>query len=268
MKNYLYTLLASLSLLAVSCKVDDIKTYDMKDSAVVFKTRSVQFSMKGVTEEYAVRTLTLDLIGQIADYDRKIDLKVSSEAENTATEGVDFILGEAVMKAGEHEAAVEFKIHELPEGVETKAVTMEIIPNEYFRKGYPTTSQILVTWSEEYVRPASEFVWRWWFNFFCKGYSKNYHKLLVDIFGTDIEFYTNSVAAARDDETLICKLPDWWYAANAQLREYVRSYDMEHPDSPLMHSDDFEAYGDYKYPVGSGIKPERIPTIYETLNSI
>ena len=75
MKNYLYTLLASLSLLAVSCKVDDIKTYDMKDSAVVFKTRSVQFSMKGVTEEYAVRTLTLDLIGQIADYDRKIDLK-------------------------------------------------------------------------------------------------------------------------------------------------------------------------------------------------
>ena len=261
-------ILALLSLLTMSCKVDDIDIYDMKDSAVVFKTRSVQFSMKGVTEEYATRTLPLDLIGQIADYDRKIDLKVKETSENTAVENTDFILGEAVMKAGEHVANVDLKIKKLSEGVENLNVTIEIIPNEYFRKGYPSTSQIIVSWSEEYVRPTSEAVWRWWYNFFCKGYSKAYHKLLVELFGPEIETYTNTASAAKEDPTLEYKLPSWWYAANAKLLDYVRKYDAEHPGAPLMHSDDFEAFTGYQTPVGSGTKPERIPTIYETLNQI
>ena len=160
-------ILMLLSLLTLSCKVDDIDTYDMKDSAVVFKTRSVQFSMKGVTEEYASRTLNLDLVGQIADYDRRIDIRVQENSTNTAQEDTDFKIGEAVMKAGEYVASVEFSIHKLPEGVENMNVTLEIVPNEYFRKGYPATSQILVSWSEEYVRPTHEAVWRGWYNFFC-----------------------------------------------------------------------------------------------------
>ena len=261
-------ILMLLSLLTLSCKVDDIDTYDMKDSAVVFKTRSVQFSMKGVTEEYASRTLNLDLVGQIADYDRRIDIRVQENSTNTAHEDTDFKIGEAVMKAGEYVASVEFSIHKLPEGVENMNVTLEIVPNEYFRKGYPATSQILVSWSEEYVRPTHEAVWRWWYNFFCKGYSKNFHKLLVELFGPEIETYTNTASAAREDETLEYKLPSWWYAANSKLLDYVRKYDAEHPDAPLMHSDDYEAYTGYQTPVGSGTKPERIPTIYETLNQI
>lgn len=265
--NRIY-ILALLSLLTLSCKVDDIDTYDMKDSAVVFQTRSVQFSMKGVTEEFASRLLTLDLIGQIADYDRNIDIRVQENSTNTAHEGTDFKIGKAVMKAGEHLASVEFSIHKLPEGVENMNVTLEIVPNEYFRKGYPATSQIMVSWSEEYVRPTSEYVWRWWFNFLSKGYSKNYHKVLVDVFGPAIETYTNTASAAREDETLEYKTPDWWYGANAQLRDYVKKYDAEHPEQPLMHSEDYELYQGYLTPVGSGTKPERIPTIYETLNSI
>lgn len=261
-------ILALLSLLTISCQVDDIDTYDVKDSAVVFKTRSVQFSMKGVTEEYSTRTISIDLVGCVVDYDRKITLKVLDSADNTATEGVDFILGDAVMKAGAHVATVDIKIHELPEGVETQNVTLEIVPNEYFRKGYPSTSKVVVSWSEEYVRPSKEPVWRWWFFFFCKGYSKNLHKVLIDVFGTEVEYVTNTPSAAREDETLLYKSPDWYYAANAKLREYVKKYDAEHPGAPLMHSEDFEAYTGYTLPVGSGTKPERIPTIFETLNSI
>ena len=265
-------LLALLSLLSISCKVDDIDTFDMKDCAVVFNTRSMQFSLKGMTDEYVSRKLTLNLVGLIADYDRKIDIKVVASDNNTAEENVDFILGDAVMKAGEYVATVNMDIRKLPQGVEKKGVTLEIVPNEYFRKGFPATSQIIVTWSEEYVRPAHEAVWRWWFNFFCKGYSKDYHKLLVEIFGPEIEFYTNTPAAAREDETLVYKGADWWYSANSELIKYVRKYDAEHPDAPLMHSEDFEAYTGYTLPVGSGTKPgtrpERIPTIYETLNQI
>ena len=259
---------ALLSILLISCKADEIDTYDISNSAVVFKTKSVQFSMKGVTDEYVSKTISMDLIGPIADYDRKIDLRVLDDDGNTATENVDFQIGGAVMKAGEYQADVEFVIHQLPEGVESQRVTLEIVPNEHFREGYPATSKIVVSWSEEYVRPSVQLVWREWYFFFCKGYSKSYHKLLVEIFGTGIETYTRSVTAVKEDPTLEYKANDWWYGANDQLIDYVKKYDAEHPGAPLMHSEDYEAYGDVSHPVGSGTRPERIPTIYETLNQI
>lgn len=268
MKKYIYILIALFPLLTVSCKVDEIDTYSLENSAVVFRTRSVQFSMKGVTEEYITKKITLDLVGVIADYDRRIDIRVSTSDDNTAVEGVDFIIEDAVLKAGQYVAELDFRIHDLPNGVESQNVTIEIVPNEYFRKGYPETSQTIVSWSEEYVRPSALPVWRWWHTFFCPGYSKNYHKILVEVLGEEVEVTTQTASAAREDPTLIYKVSSWWYGANAKVRQYVLDYDRAHPDAPLMHSDDYEQYSGYSLGVGEGVKPERIPTIYETLRVI
>lgn len=265
MKRHIYILMMLSTLFIISCKVDDIDTYSIENSAVVFQVGSVQFSMKGATDEFTEKSLTLNLVGRIADYDRRIDLRVLSDADNTAKQDVDFKIGEAVMKAGEYVATVDFLIHQMPEGVENQNVTLEIVPNEYFRKGYPKTSKVYVSWSEEYVRPSKEVVWKDWFDFFCRGYSKNYHKILIEVFGDVIETYTRSVVSVREDETLTLKLIDWWYVAQDKLVDYVRKYDAAHPDAPLMHSDDYETYTTYMDPVGSGNRPERIPTIYETL---
>ena len=175
MKRHIYILMMLSTLFTISCKVDDIDTYSIENSAVVFQAGSVQFSMKGATDEFTEKSLTLNLVGRIADYDRRIDLRVLSDADNTAKQDVDFKIGEAVMKAGEYVATVDILIHQMPEGVENQNVTLEIVPNEYFRKGYPKTSKVYVSWSEEYVRPSKEVVWKDWFDFFCRGYSKNYN---------------------------------------------------------------------------------------------
>lgn len=264
MKKYIH-IIGALLILASSCQVDDIKTFDMADSAIVFTSSSFQFSMKGVTEETISQNITLNLVGPIADYDRPINIKVNTNAENTAVEGQDFELKEAVLKAGEYKTKAEIIIKQLPEGIEKLNVSLSIIPNEYFRKGYPATSETLVIWSEEYVRPAKVAVWRYWFTFICKGYSKAYHELLIQLFGPDIERVTNSVGAAKADPELIYKMPAWWYGANAELTEYVRKYDEAHPGAPLMHSNDYERYAGYTVAVGNGTKPERTPTIYETI---
>lgn len=267
MKKHIY-ILSLLLITAISCKVDDIKTFNIEDSAVVFTSESFQFSMKGVTEESISQDITLNLVGPLTDYDRTIDIKVNPEANNTAIEGEHFELKTAVLKAGEHKASVEIIIKQLPDGIEKLNVGFCILPNEHFRKGYPKTTQTIVIWSEEYVRPAKVPVWRYWYTFFCRGYSKAYHELLINIFGNDIERVTNSAYSAKDDPELIYKPHTWWYAANAQITQYVRNYDEAHPDAPLMHSDDYERYAGFNVAVGNGTKPERIPTIYETLVSL
>ena len=67
---------------------------------------------------------------------------------------------------------------------------------------------------------------------------------------------------------LIYKDPTWWSALNKRVRELVRDHDTAHPDAPYMHSEDYEDYPKADTPVGQGVKPSVIPTIYSTLISL
>lgn len=262
-QNRIYIFLLMLGALA-SCGKDEIKTYDIKDSAVVFSAASFSFSLRGLAEETMTLPVSLKLIGPVASYDRPISVRVADADGNTAVEGTDFTISDAVLKAGEYTASLELVVRKFRPGTEELNVSVEIVPNEHFRQGYAQYMSAYVSWSDSYVRPEMA-VWRYWHLFLCPGYSRSYHLLLLDQFGDEIEKVTNSRTYANENPELIYRLPTWWYSANAALLKYVRNYDSAHPDAPLMHSEDYEAYTNYTIAVGEGKKPGNIPTIYETL---
>ena len=82
----------------------------------------------------------------------------------------------------------------------------------------------------------------------------------------EIEKVTNNQSYARADETLVYKLPSWWYNATREFRDFVRNHDQMNPGDPWRHSDDYEQYSGYGVARGNGVKPETLPTIFETLN--
>ena len=59
-----------------SCVKDDIESYSVDNSAMVFQAQTVSFSMRGLTEPSVNFSIPLDLIGQITDYDRPINVQV------------------------------------------------------------------------------------------------------------------------------------------------------------------------------------------------
>ena len=249
-----------------SCVKDDIESYSVDNSAMVFQAQTVSFSMRGLTEPSVNFSIPLDLIGQITDYDRPINVQVLDSEQSNADEGKDFRIVEAGIKAGEGLGEIVIEANMLPEGSDDKSVVLQILPNEYFISGYPALSTANIIWSNDYVRPANSKVWQSWFLFFCDGYSKNLHKVLLDVFGEEIEYYAYKRPSEEEAEQgYIFKNPSWWYPASRQLREYVSQYDAEHLDAPLMHSADYERYPSYMTPVGAGTKPEVVPTILETL---
>lgn len=247
-------------LLALACRKSEIQGYPEDACAVNFRTVTNEYSIRSMTDPVIPLKIDVKLIGIPTAYDRPFDLSVR---DSTAVQGRDFRVVEALIPAGEVTGRVVLEVNAMPEGVERMSTVLTIEPGGYFRKGFPSLQRAVVTWTDSYSRPP-EGVWRYWHTFFCTGYSREYHKLLLEVFGDDIERVTNRKLYA-DNDGLIYKDPTWWFTANRRLREVVAAYDMAHPDAPMRHSADYEAYADYNVAYGEGTRPATPPTISETL---
>jgi len=263
MKNRIAIILLAGAVL-FGCKEIDIPTFDSADTALCFAAQSSQFSMKGLSEEYLEVQIPVTLIGPESSVDRHFKVDTIAVEGSTAVKDMDFTIDEAVVEAEALQGYVALKLRKLRTGVTKLRATLRIYPTEDFKEGYPSYIKTTVEWSEEYVRPE-EGVWRYWYTFFCKGYSRNLHATIVQIFGPEVEFYTGGTGYVKKNPDLVMKMPTWWYEASRTLYQYVKKYDAEHPDAPLMHSDDYEVYTSYLTAVGEGKKPETVPTVLETL---
>ncbi len=253
-------ILASL----ISCAKDPVKEFS-KDSATVYFNASFNaFSLIGKSGDEVELTIPVNLVGTVENYDRAIDFTIK---DSTAVEGKDYRIVKAQVDAGSTSGSIVIAVKQLADDVDELFTRFTINPNEYFPETYTVRKSAVIGWSASYTRPRQT-VWRYWHLFFSSGYSKNYHKLMVEQFGTDIELYTNSKGYAAADPELIFKLPTWWYSASREFREMVRAHDAANPDSPYMHSADYESYDTYYVPVGEGTKPDKIPTILETLKNM
>ena len=168
------------------------------------------------------------------------------------------------VEAGALSGNIVLRVKELPENVEELYARFTIVPNDSFPETFRRNTSSVVGWTASYARPREE-VWRYWFLFFCNGYSKSLHKIIAEELGTEADTYTGSRKYATDFPELTYKLPTWWYSASRQLYDAVAAHDKADPEHPYMHSSDYELYDKWTSPVGGGTKPENIPTILETL---
>ena len=246
-----------------SCEKSEIQTFNMKDCSVYFDGVENSFSLRGMTEEYRDLHVKVNVLGIPADYDREITLEVK---DSIAGPG-DYEILSSVIKAGELSADIVIRVQALKEGVEQKVIVLSIVPNEFFREGLPAYSKAVVKWTDSYARPVPA-VWKNWYLYISTGYSKALHRILVEEYGDDIDKCVRSKGDVTAENGLIYKDPTWWSALNKRVRELVRDHDTAHPDAPYMHSEDYEVYPKADTPVGQGVKPSVIPTIYSTLISL
>ncbi len=265
MNKYSPILLTVALALAGSCREQDVAVYDPADSLVRFGSTMTSFSLIGNKDAEPVFDINLILAGTECDYDRPVAYEIIDTTFNTAVLGQDFTVEEAVVPAGSLSGHLRIKVKAFSEDEFAKQTTsFRILPNEHFKYIYSGLDVTYVTWSNQFVRPTGEDVFRSWWYFFSQGYSQNYHKILAEFLGEDIQ-YTSRFASARKNDDLIFKADSWWYASSRALYDMVKKHDQEHPDAPYMHSEDYEYYSSPYLPVGGGKKPDVIPTILSTL---
>lgn len=259
MKRLIYILVFAVLILA--CSKDPIDSFDRNESAVYFNAASNTFSLIGKDDDYVELSIPVKLIGPAVGYDRPISLLVK---DSTAVQDKDYTIVKSQVDSGALSGNIVIKVKKLENDVEELYTKFTIVPNEFFPNRYYIKNTSIIGWTASYSRPEIG-VWRYWYLYFCPGYSKNFHKLMIREFGTDIERYTNRRSYVTENPELIYKLPTWWYSATRQFRDMVKEHDAAHPDEPYMHSDDYQSYKSYEIPYGEGQRPEKIPTILETL---
>lgn len=255
-------LVAALSLIA--CKQEEIPVYDVKDSAVFFKRASIEFSLKGNNDPQPEIRIPLEVFGPVCDYERVFQVAIPDSSYNDAVLGRDFEILSSKVPAGALEGEIVLKVQGLTSETPSHTVAMEILPDENFPHSVKDRECAKVTWSKDFVRPDNQYTRQAWYNFFCTGYSKALHELLYDYFGEEIERAGYSSGAMKDENT-VYHVNTWWYGAQSEFFDFVRKHDRENPDSPYMHSADYEIYTSYTQETGTGIKPQVIPTIQSTL---
>lgn len=263
MKRLYYILTAAAVLTCIACTKSEIQTFKVEDCSVSFKGKENSFSMRGWTEDYKDLYIPVRMLGVPVDYDREITLEIRDSIATAA----DYQVLSSVVKAGELKADIVVRAKRLPDDVEQKVIVMNIVPNEYFRKGLPAYQKAIIKWTNSYARPVPD-VWKNWYLYISTGYSKALHKILVEEYGDEIDFCVRRKIEVTEENGLIYKDPTWWSAMNKRIREVVRDHDLANPDNPYMHSEDYEDYPNSSTPVGQGKKPAVIPTIYSTLVSL
>jgi len=258
---------AALAMTAAACNIDEIQPYQVENSAVVFRSKSNPFSIKGVMDPTIVLEIPVDLIGVMTEYDREINVSVLPDTSNTAVEGQDFNIIYKTLDHDTYKGVIRLEVKNLTEDVEKLCTTLQIKANQYFIDGIPAESKTYVEWSKEYVRPE-EGVWRYWYTYFSRYYSKAYHELMLSICGENMEYTTNSKSYVTKNPELEYQLPTWWYAKTRLFYSEVEKHDAEHPDDPYMHSADVMKYTGYTMAISDGEVPETIPTILETLTKL
>jgi len=265
MRTFL-TLSCVSALLLAGCAKSEIPVYRLEDSAVAFPQITNNFSLRGMTEPERILNVAIVLIGPASEQARPIAIDIE---EISARQGEDFTVESCEVPAGALSGALVLKVKKLPEGVDSRSIKVTLRPNEYLKEGYKSYLTANITWTDSYERPIEQ-VWRYWWLYISKSYSRAYHELLVSTYGDDIERSCCSKPYAQDYD-LIYQLPTWWFAINHEFTEIVRKHDRANPDAPYRHSSDYEAFSSYLKPVGDGegLKDGEIPpTILETINNL
>lgn len=262
-KSLMITALFAL-FMTMSCTEAEVPKFEAKDSVVYFGTGSYGFSMIGFTGESKTLEVPLTLVGPAVDVDRPVALKITNDETHTAAENVDFTIVSAMVPAGSIVGKIVVEAKNLPEDVGSKSFILSIVPNECFKRAASQGMEAVIKWSNEYERPSEPLVWQTWFLYFSKTYSRNLHKILVEVLGSEVEISSNKTTA-RDRDDLVYHQPTWWQFASREVYDYVRAHDRANPDEPYMHSADAELYLSSSLQVGAGQKYETIPTILETL---
>lgn len=144
-QNFILMLLVLIGL-GYSCN-SEYDDYSGVDAVYMNETTdTTRFSFTYVDGERQMLELKINAIGQVYDYDRIVNLKISA---TNAVEGVDFepFANEYVIKAGETNLVVPVvMIRTVALQKEEKVIDMELLENEYFKTSYDYGSSDDITW--------------------------------------------------------------------------------------------------------------------------
>ena len=216
------------------CKEEPLQPYTAGE-AICFYTHSFNLSFYGLTVEEQsseIVKMGIHIMGFTKPYDRAVTGAVI-EKGTTATPDEYRILG------GMIPANTATGIFEVELMNRDKLATDELIlnvaltENEHFVPGLKENYTFRLLWSQKLVEPDS---WDRMRSYFCAVYSSQCYKAIILATGRK-QFYNNRNGPDPDDPEHRQLTSEAMYTYAVMFGNYIRQYNAEHPDAPMLHDD-------------------------------
>lgn len=258
-----------IGFVSIGCSEEEVEYYVPENSALNFSSLEYTYSFaKDAEKKDAVLQIPILVVGPVADYPREVKVAVVTDQIQCVQKG-DYSLAACVVPAGASETNLSLTLKYNSALIDTTSVLrLYLDANEHFGTGVAALDTVTISWTDQLIRPHQTTIWRSWWFWFSKTYSRSFHEVLLTALGDDVEnisyYAIQPAVAAEHPEFMRERTPTYWYAVNRKLREYVNSYDKAHPDKPLRHGEDAQTYRTYNMTVGTGT-PNPGATIASTL---
>ncbi|MCF4100779.1 DUF4843 domain-containing protein [Gillisia sp. M10.2A] len=231
MKNFktaLFALFATI-LLTTACEKDEITSFEAKP-AVNFTVVSEndykynkRYSFLGNTDGEFLMEIPVRIMGNSTNYDRYFNVEIIQDSLSTASENL-YEIQKGVVKAGEFDGKLYIIVYNSEElKNEEASLHLRFTNSDDFQAGNKEAVEYTVIWTDKVIVPN----WRWYSYFFTRTSSTAAYRAVVESTGYT-DFTLNDYRALG---------PTGAQAVGTQFGDYVKQYNLDHPDAPLLHDD-------------------------------
>lgn len=221
--NALLVVVALGGLIFSGCEQNDIMSYQKEYTAVNFISDSTTYSFLGNPDDQYTQQINLRINGDSTNTDRSFNVEVVNDSLTTAEPG-DYEIGEGVIPAGQFEGILPvtlFNSEKLSDM--TASLHLRIISSADFQVGRVEDRDFVLAWTDKVVLPP----WNLYRFFFTSAPSTTAYEIIVEVTGlTELGF---AELRGIGQNGLI--------AMGRQFGDYVKQYNLDHPDNPLIHED-------------------------------
>lgn len=226
------------------CKEDPLQAYTGGD-AVCFWEHAKSYSFYGAsTAELptGIIRVKINIMGYTKPYDRTVAGVALEDAPNTpvdqkrttASPDEYRILGGSI-SANSVDGWFEVELKNVDKiAADELKLNVLLTENEHFIPGLKENESIVITWSRALLRPQT---WNGMQYFFCATYSSQVYKIYMEITGLR-EFWYMTAGPDPENNPEDAKISEaMGFVWGRMFGDYIRAYNLEHPDAPMLHDD-------------------------------
>jgi hypothetical protein len=206
-----------------SCKKKDITGFSAAP-AVNFTSTSTVYSFLGNSQNEYIQEIEVKIMGNATNVDRTLTAQVVNDATTTATPDQYEVIG-GVVKAGSFLGKLSVKVkNSAPLNAKEVYVKLKLIDGADLKAGNKENITYVLGWTNKIVVPTT---WTY-FNIFFATKSTQVYRLIVQT--TGITSLTGAQYSAMGGEAAAT-------AAGTKFGDYVKQWNLDHPNDPLKHDD-------------------------------
>lgn len=223
-----YLVVVVLGISVIACAKDEIDAFQGTDGVTFLpetetKKYEITYSFLGNESGEYIQEVPVQVIGKAAEQDRYFSV-TTVEGEMTTAAEDQYEIVEGVVKANEYQGVLKVKLFNSEAlSNETISVSLQLKDSNDFSSGVAETNMFTLSWTNKIVVPS----WTYYRYFFTSVASTAAYRAIVTATGV--------TQFGRSDYSLVGTAGAT--ALGTQFGDYVKQWNLDHPDNPLLHDD-------------------------------